>query len=142
MEKIIGYIGLGALILFVIAYIVKFVLLTKTHSFLNNPEKDKTRCKKCKTNMDIIVSKLYLIPAFFEDEHEESPAYYLENAQEIATEEDIPSGRRACYMKVFRCPSCGIRHVEVSEFLRTSTMKTLHNFGIYEYEQLQELLER
>lgn len=142
MEKIVGYIGLGIFILFVVCYIIKFVILTKSHSIMNNPEKDKTRCKKCKTNMDIITTKLYLIPVFFEAPHEESPAYYLENAQEIATEEDIPSGRRACYMKVFRCPSCGGRHVEVSEFLRTSTMKTLHNFGIYEYEELRELLER
>jgi len=142
MDNIIGYIFLGIFILFVVVYIIKFVLLTKTHSIMNNPEKDKTRCKKCKTNMDIIASKLYLIPVFFDKAHEKSPAYYLENAQEIATEEDIPSGRRACYMKVFRCPSCGIRHVEVTEFLRTSTMKTLHDFEIYEYEQLQELLER
>lgn len=142
MEKIIGYIGLGLFILLVIAYILKVILISRAHDIMKNPEKDKTRCKSCKKYMDVTASKLYLIPVFFDKTHEESPEYYLKNAKEIASEEHIPSGNRACQMKVFRCPSCGNRHVEVTDFLRTSTMKTLCNFEVYEYEQLRELLER
>lgn len=142
MEKIIGYIGLGLLIFLIVGYILKVILVSRAHYLLEHPEKDKTRCKSCKANMDLTATKLYVIPVFFDKTHEESPEYYVENAEEIASEEDIPSGKRACRMKVFHCPSCGNRHVEVMDFLRTSTMETPYNFEMYEYEALRELLER
>lgn len=142
MEKIVGYIGFGLFIILVLGYILKVILVSRAHHLLEHPEKDKTRCKGCKTNMDVTAIKLYVIPVHFEHTHEESAEYYLQNATPIASEEDIPSGNRACRMKVFRCPSCGKRHVEVLDFLRTSTMETPYNFEIYEYEALRELLER
>lgn len=142
IDRIIGYIGLALFIFLFLVTIIKYILFFRAQHLLKHPEKDKTRCQNCKTNMDITATKLYLIPVFFDKTHEKSAAYYLKNATRIETVEDIPSGNRACRMKVFRCPSCGSRHVEVFDFLKTQTMETPYSFEMYEYEQLRELLER
>lgn len=93
----------------------------------------------CKGKMINVISYLYLIPVHFDEEHEESVAYYLNNAVSIESMEQIPNGNRACYMHVFQCQDCARRVVSVVDFLKVRDNVVIKGGDIYPYEEFQKL---
>lgn len=103
---------------------------------------DEAKCSKCKGLMQTESTYLYLLPISFGVEHEECAEYYLNNAVPINDEEEIPTGRRACYIKVLRCGDCSRREVSVIDFLKVREDEVPKSAGRYPYEQFQEFLNK
>ena len=82
-------------------------------------------------------SYLYLLPSYLDDAHVEDLDYYLKNAVPIAELTDIPSGRRACYFNVFRCPACTHREVSLIDFLHVRGETLLKGAEECPYEKVQ-----
>ena len=59
-------------------------------TILKVSEKSGEKCKQCKGKLVDTASYLYLIPVMFDQEHEESAAYYINHAVRIENEEQIP----------------------------------------------------
>lgn len=99
------------------------------------------KCSKCKGSLQQEgESKLYLIDAYIDDTHPETVAFY-QKSQRLLDENAIPSGRRTCYMKVFRCKECGSRFVEVIDFLRVRDNEILKGGNEFTYEEMGEFYE-
>ena len=101
---------------------------------------DNPKCSKCKGPMHLEREHLYLLPISFDEEHEESAEYYLSNAVRIDSGEEIPTGRRACYINVFRCDDCSHREISVVDFLKVREDELPKSAGCYPYEQFEEFL--
>lgn len=97
------------------------------------------KCGHCKGERIVKGTFLYLIPATFEHEHDQSAEYYVKNASPIENEEQIPTGRRACRMYLLQCQDCGNREVRVVDFLRVRDEEVIQTRQIYPYEKLQKL---
>lgn len=98
------------------------------------------KCKKCKGVMTAVESLLYLIPVHFDDEHEESAKYYIQNAKPIADDSQIPSGNRACYLHVFQCQDCGYKNISIVDFLKVREKEMIKGGEIYPYEEFEHFI--
>lgn len=107
-------------------------------ALLNAAEKDAEKCKVCKGKMTDTMCYLYLIPAQFSDEHEESAEYYINNATRIESVDQIPNGNRACRMYVFQCQSCAHKKVSVVDFLKVRDNEIVKGGDIYPYEEFKD----
>lgn len=101
---------------------------------------DDPKCSKCKGSMQMESENLYVLPVSFGDEHPENAEYYIKNAVQIADEQEIPTGRRACYIRVFRCGDCGFRNVSVIDFLKVREDQLLKGAACYTYEEFRDFL--
>ena len=101
-------------------------------------EKKAETCELCKGKMIDTVCYLYLIPAKFGEEHEESAEYYIKNGVKIDSTEQIPNGNRACRMFIFQCQSCGHKKVSVVDFLKVRDNELVKGGDIYPYEKFRE----
>lgn len=108
--------------------------------FIEGSEKKGYKCKLCKEKMAETHSYLYLIPARIDDVHEESSAYYLKNATPIQSQEQIPTGNRACYITVFQCQTCGYRDVSVVDFLKVRDKEIIKGGDVYSYKEFKDFL--
>lgn len=106
-------------------------------TLLKSAEKRAEKCEVCKGKMVDTISYLYLIPAKFDDEHEESAEYYIHNGTRIESTEQIPNGNRACRMYVFQCQSCAHKKVSVVDFLKVRENELIKAGDIYPYEKFQ-----
>ena len=100
-------------------------------------EEQAEKCEMCKGKMVDTHSYLYLIPVKFGDEHEESAEYYINNAVQIESVEQIPNGNRACRMYVFQCQVCGHKMVSVVDFLKVRENELIKGGDVYPYEKFQ-----
>lgn len=115
----------------------RFVKPLLYNTLLKHSEKSIEKCKQCKGKMVDTTSYLYLLPAHFDEEHEENAEYYLNNARQIESTEQIPSGNRACRMFIFQCQSCGHKIVSVVDFLKVREDELVKGGDIYPYEKFQ-----
>ena len=111
-------------------------------AIISASEKSGYKCKICKEKMLESQSDLYLIPAKIDDVHEESSAYYLNNATPIENTDQIPTGNRACYITVFQCPSCGHRNVSIVDFLKVRDKEIIKGGDIYSYDEFKDFLNQ
>lgn len=98
------------------------------------------KCKKCKGVMTAVESFLYLIPVYFDDEHEESAQYYIQNAKPISDDSQIPSGNRACYLHVFQCQNCGHKNISIVDFLKVREKQVIKGGEIYPYGEFEHFI--
>ena len=110
------------------------------NTLLKVGEKSAEKCKMCKGKMVDTTSYLFLIPAKFDDEHEESAEYYINNATRIENEEQIPNGNRACRMYLFQCQDCGHKMVSVVDFLKVRENQLIKGGDLYPYEKFEDFL--
>lgn len=111
------------------------------HLFWNAAFTDDPKCTRCKGPMQMEKENLYVLPVSFGETHKECAEYYLNNAARIGTLQDIPTGRRACFIRVFRCATCGYRDVTVIDFLKVREEMVPKSAGCYEYEQFRGFLQ-
>lgn len=113
-------------------------------SFLGNrlmyTDEDKVKCDKCKGKMILHTKKLYLLPCFFGDEHDESATYYSNNAQALADLNQIPTGQRAAYASLFICEECFNKKISIIDFLKVRDTTHVKGGGMYSYEELRDLI--
>lgn len=110
--------------------------------FINKHTDSETiKCKQCKGVMTSRKQYLALLPVFFDEEHEESAAYYLNNMITIEDEEEIPTGRRACYIHVFQCGSCANKLISVVDFLKVREQFLIKGGDTYPYEEFRTYIE-
>ncbi|MBO5246093.1 MAG: hypothetical protein J6B28_02400 [Eubacterium sp.] len=109
-------------------------------TILKVSEKSCEKCKQCKGKLVDTASYLYLIPVMFDQEHEESAAYYINHAVRIENEEQIPNGNRACRIDVLQCQDCGHRVVSVVDFLKVREDALIKGGDIYPYEEFKDFL--
>ncbi len=113
----------------------RFILPLLQRAAEKRAEKSVYRCKQCNYQMADTASYLFLIPAHFDEDHEESIHYYIRNARPIENTNQIPTGNRACRMSISQCQSCGYREVAVLDFLKVRDMELPKSGDIYPYEQ-------
>lgn len=104
-------------------------------------DSETIKCKQCKGVMTSRKQFLALLPVFFDEEHEESAAFYQNNTVPIETEEEIPTGRRACYIHVFQCGSCGNKLISVVDFLKVRDQMSIKGGDTYPYEEFRSYIE-
>lgn len=103
---------------------------------------DFVKCKKCKEKMMVELEKLYLLPIRFGDVHEEEASYYIRNGQLIHSLDEIPTGRRAFYLRVVRCPVCGERKVSITDFLQVRDTSTVKAGALYDYIEFEGFINQ
>ncbi|MBD5089329.1 MAG: hypothetical protein HDT30_11070 [Clostridiales bacterium] len=136
--EIIFSVVIGACLVIIIGGRIVLQIVTKYYE--KNPDAASPKCKKCKIRMTAGEGTLYLIPAMFDMQHEESAEYYLNNTKRIYDESQIPKGQRACRMFVFRCPQCDEKVVSVVDFLQNSENGMICGGDIYPYEKFRDFL--
>lgn len=125
----------------ILLVVLKFIVLPILVFIVNHSDGETQKCKKCKGKMIVIKSYLYLIPAEFDEEHEECADYYIQNVKPIKDTGDIPAGNRACYIHLFQCQGCGHKNVSVVDFLKVREMEAVKGGDIYPYEEFKYFLE-
>lgn len=110
--------------------------------FINkHTESETMKCKQCKGIMTSNQQYLALLPIMFDETHEESAVYYQNNTVPIEDEEQIPTGRRACYMNIFQCGSCTNKMVSVIDFLKVRDQYLIKGGDTYPYEEFRTYIE-
>lgn len=136
--EIIFSVVIGACLVIIIGGRIALQLVVKYYE--KNPDAASPKCKQCKIRMTAGEGTLYLIPAMFDMQHEESAEYYLKNAKKIRDESQIPKGQRACRIFLFCCSQCGEKKVSVVDFLRNNEYESIHGGDIYPYEKFRDFL--
>ena len=139
--NILGIISIIGAVLVILIVVLIFIVLPILVFIANHSNTETQKCKKCKGEMVAIKSYEYLIPAHFDEEHEESADYYIQNAKPIKDSSEIPAGNRACYIHLFQCQSCGHKNVSVVDFLKVRDQEFLRGGDIYPYEEFKYFLE-
>lgn len=109
--------------------------------FVSHANTETMKCKKCKGTMTSRQQYLALLPVRFDESHEESVSYYIHETTPIESEEEIPTGRRACYFYVFQCDSCSNKLISVVDFLKVRDQVLIKGGEIYPYEDFREYIE-
>lgn len=111
--------------------------------FINNHllNHETIKCKQCKGEMTSRKQYLALIPAYFDDEHEETAEYYINNITPISDESEIPTGRRDCCIHVFQCGNCGNKLISVVDFLKVRDKILVKGGDTYPYEHFRKHIE-
>ncbi|MCI8886878.1 MAG: hypothetical protein HFG70_02220 [Hungatella sp.] len=128
----------GILAAVVLVWLVFFIreLILRSHG--------KAVCIHCKKAAEKVSPEpyLFLLPVSFGDKYEDAEQYLPSHMRPIASEQMIPSGRRACRLEVYSCGHCGKRYVIITDFLPVRGEEYIK--GIYElpYEPFQPLIER
>lgn len=126
---------------------MKFSFFTKTgklieHIVINRAINSDAKRPDCKgTMVQEGESKLYLIGAYIDQTHPETKEFYQSTAVRLMNENEIPSGRRTCYMSVFRCQECGQRRVHVLDFLRVRENDIIKGGAEFRYDEMGEFFE-
>ena len=81
--------------------------------------KGKTTCVYCKntTFKDSPKKYLFLLPISFGTTYEDAEHYLPSHLMPIMGTDHIPTGRRACWVELYRCGRCGKEQVTVTDFL-------------------------
>ena len=100
-------------ILFVIAAVIAVFGVISLIRALAADTEGKILCRKCQAPAVKSSTRtyLFLIPASFEQEYGDPEGYLSRNMKPIAGKEQIPTGRRACWLEVFTCTKCDERQV-------------------------------
>jgi hypothetical protein len=106
-----------------------------------NTDKETIKCKQCKGVMTSNEQYLALLPLRFDESHDESAAYYLNHTTPIESEDEIPTGCRACYINVFRCGSCSNKVISVIDFLKVRDEYLIKGGDTYPYEDFRAYIE-
>ena len=103
-----------------------------------------TRCIACKEKAvkETGYPCLFLLPISFGDTYEHPEAYLSANMTAIQSKEQIPSGKRACGVEVYRCPSCGNRQVEIRDFLLVRGQESVKGCYTFPYESFAHVMEQ
>lgn len=103
-----------------------------------------TRCIACKekTAMETGYPRLFLLPISFGDTYEHPEAYLSANMIPIQSKDQIPSGKRACRVEVYRCPACGTRQVEITDFLLVRGEESMKGRYSFSYEPFARVFEK
>ena len=138
IQGVISLIGAALVILLVVLIFIVIPILV---FIAKHSDGETQKCKKCKGEMIAVKSYEYLIPARFDEEHEESVDYYIQNVKPIKDSSEIPAGNRACYIHLFQCQGCGHKNVSVVDFLKVRDQEILKGGDIYPYEDFKYFLE-
>lgn len=109
---------------------------------INHSNSETMKCKRCKGTMSSKHQYLALLPVSFDEKHEESADYYQNCTIPLESEDQIPTGRRACYMHIFQCENCTNRLVSVVDFLKVRDQYLTKGGDIYPYEDFRMYIEK
>ncbi|WP_455618775.1 hypothetical protein [Eisenbergiella sp.] len=131
-------------ILFVIAAIIAVFGIISLVRSLSADKEGKILCRKCQAPAVKSASHayLFLIPASFDQEYEDAEGYLSRNMKPIAGKDQIPTGRRACWLEVFTCTKCDERQVRIRDFLQVRGEEYLKGTYILPYASFRSLTEQ
>ena len=131
-------------ILFVIAAVIAVFGVISLIRALAADTEGKILCRKCQAPAVKSSTRtyLFLIPASFEQEYGDPEGYLSRNMKPIAGKEQIPTGRRACWLEVFTCTKCDERQVRIKDFLQVRGEEYLKGTYILPYEPFRPLTEQ
>lgn len=127
---------IGFLIIFIFFILPIILKLVRSHMIYS--DKEYIKCRACKGKMVETARKLCVLPISLDDTHVETARYYINKAEEISDESQIPTGRQACRMFLLQCQDCGIRKVNVVDFLKVRDSEIFKGAADYSYEELEE----
>lgn len=106
--------------------------------------KGKTTCVYCKhtTTKDSPQKYLFLLPISFGTVYEDAEHYLPSRLKPIMGTNQIPTGRRACWIERYACSRCGRQQVTVTDFLLVRGTEDVKGTYLLPYEPFQRLIER
>ena len=106
--------------------------------------KGKTTCVYCKktTFKDSPKKYLFLLPISFGTTYEDAEHYLPSHLMPIMGTDHIPTGRRACWVELYRCGRCGKEQVTVTDFLLVRGVEDVKGTYLLPYEPFQRLIDR
>lgn len=106
--------------------------------------KGKTTCVYCKktTFKDSPKKYLFLLPISFGTTYEDAEHYLPSHLMPIMGTDHIPTGRRACWVELYRCGRCGKEQVTVTDFLLVRGVEDVKGTYPLPYEPFQRLIDR
>lgn len=131
-------------ILFIIAAIFAVFGIIYLVRALTADKEGQILCRKCQAPAvkSSYRTFLFLIPASFDQVYEDPEGYLSRNMKPIAGKEQIPTGRRACWLEVFTCTKCDERQVRIRDFLQVRGEEYLKGTYILPYESFRLLTEQ
>ena len=84
---------------------------------------------------------LFLLPISFGDKYEHAASYLPSHMIPISRKEEIPTGRRACWVEVYSCPQCDTKQVLITDFLQVRGTEHLEGSYHLPYEPFYSLIE-
>lgn len=85
---------------------------------------------------------LFALPLSFGDTYESAQRYLPSHMIPIQDKIQIPLGKRACWVKVYRCTQCGNRHAVVVDFLQVRGEEHVKGQFDLDLDLLRPLLEQ
>lgn len=106
-------------------------------------KRGEATCMYCKAAASKISPHtcLFLLPISFGDVYSDAQSYLRAHMIPIMGKEQIPSGRRACYVDVYSCPRCDKKQITVKDFLQVRGEDYDKGHYVFAYEPFQPLLE-
>lgn len=134
LPEIILAVVVAAVLIWGVCFIREMVL----HS------KGKTTCVYCKHSTSKVSSKkyLFLLPISFGTTYEDAKHYLPSHLRPIMGTDQIPTGRRACWVELYTCSKCGKEQVAVTDFLLVRGTEDVKGTYQLPYEPFQNLIER
>lgn len=103
----------------------------------------ESTCIYCKAAASKVSQQpyLFLLPVFFGEQYEDAENYLRSHMIPIMGKEQIPSGRRACYVEVHSCSKCDKKQVVITDFLQVRGEDYIKGNYVFAYETFRPLLE-
>lgn len=130
-------------IMFVLLVIGAVILAVCFFRDLSRGKKGESTCVYCKAAASKVSQQpyLFLLPVFFGEQYEDAENYLLSNMVPIMGKEQIPNGRRACYVEVHACSQCDKKQVVITDFLQVRGEDYIKGNYVFSYEKFRPLLE-
>ena len=105
--------------------------------------KGEVTCMYCKAAASKVSNReyLFLIPVFFGEKYENEESYLCSHMKPIMRKDQIPSGQRACRVKVYNCSKCDKKQVGITDFLQVREEESIKGGYVFAYEPFRHLIE-
>lgn len=129
--------------MFVLLVIGALILAVCFFRDLFRGKNGESTCIYCKAAASKVSQQpfLFLLPVFFGEQYEDAENYLLSHMAPITGKEQIPGGRRACYVEVHSCSQCDKKQVVITDFLQVRGEDYIKGNYIFSYEKFRPLLE-
>ena len=106
--------------------------------------KGKAACVYCRHVTSKISPKkyLFLLPVSFGTKYADAKHYLPTHLRPIMGTDQIPTGKRACWVERYSCNRCGREQVMVTDFLLVRGTEDVKGTYVLPYEPFQKLIER
>ena len=134
LPEIIFAVLAAAALIWAVCFMREMILLSR----------GKVTCVHCRHTTPKNSPKKYLVllPISFGTTYEDAEHYLPSHLQPVMGIDQIPTGRRACWVELYSCGRCGREQVSVTDFLLVRGVEDVKKTYILPSEPFQKLIDR